>query len=41
VDDAEYQRIVGLIIQLRNRLLAPEDLSKDDLETIVEILAKI
>lgn len=41
VEDEEYKRIVGMIIQLRNRLITPDDLNNDDLVTIVEILAKI
>jgi len=41
VEDQEYQRIIDLVIQLRSRLIKPEELDIDDLETITEILKKI
>lgn len=41
VEDSEYKRVIGLIIQLRSRLFKPEDLETADLETIIEILDKI
>ena len=41
VDDDEYTRVVSLIIQLRSRLIKPEDLDTADIETIIEILNKL
>ena len=41
IDDSEYKRIIEIIIQLRNRLIMPEQVTKEDIEVVLLVLSKI